>query len=144
MKKGGKENGVPVACIPERVVANVAVAAFLERATSTSDLTTGFVLPHGHFIPQIQLHSRRCRRPSAAARSPHTLYAAPHPRFHAAPPPPPPTPPPRPPPRPHPRPRPRPRHRPGRRPRPPDLNAAPEPRPRPRRRLPLPRRRHPR
>ena len=41
--------------------------------------------PHGHFIPQIQLHSRRRRHPSAAARSPHTLYAAPDPRFNAAP-----------------------------------------------------------
>ena len=53
MKKGKKENGVAVACIPERAVANVAVPPFLERATGTSDLTMGFVLPHGHFIPQI-------------------------------------------------------------------------------------------
>ena len=82
MKKGEKENGVPVACIPERAVANVAVAPFLERAAGTSDLTTRFILPHGHFIPQIQLHSRRRRRPSAAARSPHT---APDPRFNAGP-----------------------------------------------------------
>ena len=54
MKMGGKEKGVAVACIPERAVANVAAAFFLERATATSDLTTGFVLPHATF-PQIQL-----------------------------------------------------------------------------------------
>ena len=80
MKKGEKESGVPAARIPERAVANAAVAHFMERATATSDLTTGFVLPHGHF-PQIQLlRSRRRRRPSVAARSPIALRRAPEPR----------------------------------------------------------------
>ena len=54
MKKGKKEIGVTVACIPEHVVANVAATLFPERATATSDLTMGFVLPHATF-PQIQL-----------------------------------------------------------------------------------------
>ena len=128
MKKGKKEKVVAVARIPERAIANVVVARFPERATATSDLTTAFVLPHGHF-PQIKLlRSRRRRRPSVAARSPHTLYAAPDPGFNAAP---------------APDLNAAPDAAPG-----PDLDAAlrraPEPQARPRRRLPLSRRRHPR
>ena len=38
--EGKKEKGVAVACISERVVANLAVARFLERATATSEFTT--------------------------------------------------------------------------------------------------------
>ena len=75
MKKGKKEKGVGVACIPERAVANVAVARFLERATATSDLTTGFILPRGHF-PQIQLSTLAAavaRRLPRALRTPSTL-----------------------------------------------------------------------
>ena len=83
-EKGKKEKVVAIAHIPERAVANVAAARFQESATATSDLTTAFVLPHGHF-PQIELlRSRRRHRPSVAARSPHTLYAAPDPGFNAA------------------------------------------------------------
>ena len=79
MKKGGKEKGVAVACIPERVVANVAVARFLERATATSDLTMGFVLPHTATSPNPTLSTFAAavaRRPPRALR---TLYAAPTP-----------------------------------------------------------------
>ena len=84
MKKGEKEKGVAVAHIQERAIANLAVALFLESATATFDLTARFVLPHGHF-PQIQLlRSRRHRCSSAAARSPHTLDAAPDPDLDAA------------------------------------------------------------
>ena len=87
MKNGGKEKGVAVACIPERAVANVAVARFLERATATSDLTTGFVLPTATYPKSNCPHSRRRRRPSGAAHSPHTLYAAPTPDSMPPPPP---------------------------------------------------------
>ena len=127
MKKGDKEKGVAVACIIERDVAKIAAALFPERATATSDLTTGFVLPHDHF-PQIQLSTLAAavaRRPPRALRTPST---PPRPQIQR-------------------RPRPRPQRRPDAAPDP-DLDAAiyraPEPRPRPRRRLPLPRRRHPR
>ena len=85
MKKGEKKKGVAVACITERTVAKIAATLFHERATATSDLTTGFVLPHAATSPKSNsLHCRRRRRPSAAARSLHPLRR-PDPRFNAAP-----------------------------------------------------------
>ena len=85
MKKRKKEKGVAVACIPERVVANVAAALILERATATSDLTMGFVLPHAAISPKS--NSPLSPPPSPVGRralSAHPL-CRPDPRFNAAP-----------------------------------------------------------
>mgnify|MGYP006951650356 CR=1 FL=1 len=85
MKKGKKEKGVAVACIPERVVANVAVARFLERATATSELTTRrlkiWLSPPFSPFPLLLCH----RRPSLPSPHPPRRPATALPRRGRAP-----------------------------------------------------------